>query len=145
MENQNNSNPYSKIEYYLYNYNLIESKIEELESIKATSEYNQNYTKWIKNKSSSLEDQVIRNINKEKRICKLKKWKALLSFVIEHYKNSDNLKYKYIQYKYFECLNSSEIESKLNIDKYKQKDIKAEILHYIFLICIKKNMLKEVN
>ena len=61
-----------KIEKYLYGYSRIDRKIYFLEMDITDSEYNQNYTRWIKNKSSSLEDLVIRNINLEKRILKLK-------------------------------------------------------------------------
>lgn len=137
--------PYAKISHYLYSYNSLDAQIEELESIKSTSDYNQNYTKWIKHTSSSLEEQVIHNIDIERISLKIRKWKNLITLILNEYKKTDTLKYDFICLKYFEKLNPEEIEKKLNIDKYKQKDIKAEILHYIFLICIKKNMLKEVN
>ena len=65
---------FRKIENYLYNFNYIDTKINTIISNKSNEEYNQSYTKYIKNKSSSLEDQVIRNIGIEQRILKIRKW-----------------------------------------------------------------------
>ena len=140
MENKT----YRKIESYLYNYNRIDLKLHSLQSEICDSEYNQNYTRWIKNKSSSLEDQVIKNINLEKRIYKITKWKHLISEVLQKYKKTNNLKYKFINLKYFCKASPLSIEKKLNLSLKEQKDIQAEILQYIFFVAIKNEMLKEV-
>ena len=58
---------FKKIEYYLYSYEFIDMHIEDLRSDLSDFDYNQNYRKYIKNKSSSLEDQVIKNINLENK------------------------------------------------------------------------------
>lgn len=136
---------YRKIEYYLYNYDYIDIKIKNIQLTISESDYNQNYTRWIKNKSSSLEDQVIRNIGTEKRIYKLKQWKNLITFILEWYKKTDILKYDFIRLKYLEKANFIKINQKLKLNLEKQKDIRAEILQYIFFVAIKKNMLREVN
>lgn len=90
-----------KIEKHLYGYNYIDKRIYFLELDITDSEYNQNYTRWIKNKSSSLEDLVIKNINLEKRIFKLKKWKNLIAKILQKYKKTDELKYNFINSKFF--------------------------------------------
>lgn len=138
-------NTFKKIEYYLYNYNLIDIKINNLMLDMSDSEYNQNYKKWIKNKSSSLEDQVIRNIDIEKKVHKLKKWKHLITLVLQEYKIKHELKYNFINLKYFDKVKPLKIEERLNLSLKEQRDIRAEILHYIFSLCLKKNMLREVE
>ena len=134
-----------KIEFYLYNYNYIDTMIKNIITKKINEEYNQSYTRFIKNKSSSLEDLVIRNINQQ-RISKIKKWQNLIKNIIEEYQRTNNLKYSFIFLRYFKRKNPIVIENKLNISIKQQKDIKNEILNYIFFCAIKQNMLvKEVN
>lgn len=139
---------YPKIEYYLYNYTKISNRINNINEKNEDLDYNHfNYGMWIKtmkNRGNSLENQVINKINDECIVLKLNVWKNLLTDVIKHFKDIDTLKYKFIVYKYVKKLTTEEIEEKLNIDKYKQRDIRAEILHYIFLLCVKKNVLREV-
>ncbi len=139
------SNTYKKIEYYLYNYDFIDAKVSNLKNEISDSEYNQNYTRWIKNKSSSLEDLVIKNMDIERKILKLNKWKMLIDNMLKEFGQKNQLYYNFIHLKYFIKLNSSEIEEKLNLSLKEQKDIQAKILQYIFLLAIKNNMLKEVN
>ena len=135
-----------KIEKYLYNYNYIDARINTLISNKSDEEYNQNYSKYIKNKSSSLEDQVIRNIDLEQRIFKIRKWQNLIKNILEEYQKTDNLKYSFIILKYFDRENPILIENKLNLDFKQQKELQIEILQYIFCVAIKYNMLsKEVS
>ena len=131
-----------KIEYYLYNYDYIDIKIANIKSEMSGSEYNQNYNKYIKNKSSSLEDQVIRNIGIEQRIYKIKKWKNLITFVLKKYKVTNILYYNFINLKYFYKVSPFTIQEKLNLTLKQQKDIQAEILQYIFFIAVKKEMLR---
>ena len=83
MINFTTPNAYRKIEYYLYNYDFIDAKVNILKDQVLDSEYNQNYARWIKNKSSSLEDLVIKNMDIERRILKLKKWKGLIDNIIK--------------------------------------------------------------
>ena len=136
---------YKKIEYYLYNYNLIDIKINNLLLDISDSEYNQNYKKWIKNESSSLEDQVIRNIDIERKVHKLKKWKHLITLVLHEYKTKNELKYNFINLKYFEKLKPLKIKDRLNLSLKEQEDIRIELVRYIFSLSVKKNMLREVN
>lgn len=135
-----------KIENYLYSYNYIDARINTLISNKSDEEYNQNYSKYIKNKSSSLEDQVIRNIDLEQRIFKIRKWQNLIKNILEEYQKTDNLKYSFIILKYFDRENPVLIENKLNLDFKQQKELQIEILQYIFCVALKYNMLsKEVS
>ena len=145
MNDFTTSNTYRKIEYYLYNYDFIDAKVNILKNEILESEYNQNYTRYIKNKSSSLEDLVIRNMDIERRILKLNKWKSLIDNILKEYGQKNQLFYNFIHLKYFIKMDSSEIEEKLKLSLKEQKDIQAKILQYIFLLAIKNSMLKEVN
>lgn len=62
-----------KIEYYLKKYNLLDLKISKLVDETDNQDYKQTYNIWLKNKSSSLEDEAIRNIELEQRIYKVRK------------------------------------------------------------------------
>jgi len=139
---------YPKIEYYLYNYDKLNNRINNINEQNEDLDYNHfNYGMWIKtkkNRGNSLENQVLNKINNECIVKKLNVWKNLLTEVFTHFKETNKLKYEFLTYKYIKKLNVEEIQQKLNIDKYKQRDIRAEILHYIFLLCIKKNVLREV-
>lgn len=141
-----NNSTYRKIEFYLYNYNYIDLMINNIIAKKTDCEYNQSYTRYIKHKSSSLEDQVIRNIDIERRIFKIKKWKNLIRNILERYKKKDKLKYSFIFLKYFARDNPTEIEKKLGITEKQRKDMKKEIMNHILSCAIKNNMLaEEVN
>ena len=133
---------FRKIEYYLYNYDYIDIKIANIRSEISGSEYNQNYSRYIKNKSSSLEDQVIKNIGIEQRIYKIKKWKNLINLVLRKYKSTSKEYYYFINLKYFCKVSPFTIQEKLNLTLKQQKDIQAEILQYIFFIAVKKEMLR---
>lgn len=55
--------------------------------------------KWIKTKKNlgnSLENQVVNKINNECIIIKLNVWKKLLTEVLKHFKDTDTLKYKFV-------------------------------------------------
>lgn len=133
---------FKKIEYYLYSYEFIDMHLEDLRLNISDLDYNQNYRKYIKNKSSSLENQVINNINLEKRILKIRKWQNLISFVLKRYQQTNILYYHFINLKYFRKENPYKIHEKLNLNLKQQKDIQAEILQYIFFIAVKKSMLR---
>lgn len=140
---------YPKIEYYLYNYNQISNRINKINQQNEDLDYNHfNYGMWIRtkiNRGNSLENQVVNKINNECIVIKLKAWEKLITQILKYFKQFYPLKYDFICCKYFEKLSDIEIEQKLKIDKYKQRDIRAEILHYIFLLCIKKNILREMK
>ena len=134
-----------KIESYLYDFNNIDDKINTIISSIREEEYNQGYTKYIKHKSSSLENQVIRNIGLEQRALKIRKWQKLINNILKEYRYKNNLKYSFIILKYFNKENSIMIENRLNLGFKEQEDINQEILNYIFLVTIKNNILvKEV-
>lgn len=134
---------YRKIEHYLYLYNRIEVQIDVLKSEIRDSEFNQNYTRFIKNKSSSLEDLIISNDNLNKRIDKILKWQELITEVLNYYQKNDRLKYKFLVWKYFKKVKDYKIQEKLNLSYEDAKDMQAEIVQYIFFCAVQKNMLKE--
>lgn len=139
-----NTNTYNKIQKYLYNYKNIDKTIE---SIKFDMlDYNHlGYNNWLKaisNNGKTLEDKII-DIDNNRVILKLRKWKKLISDVLENYKKTDNIKYQYICLKYFDDKSIEEIQSKLKLNKKEQKDMQVEILQHIFLLAIRNNLLKE--
>lgn len=135
-----------KIEYYLKRYNLLDLKISKLSEYADDYDYyRQTYNKWLKNKCSSLEEDVIRNIEIEQRIYKIRKWQNLITAILEYYKAKDKLKYKFICLKYFKKLTPIKIQERMNLTEEEQDSLKFEILNYIFAVAIKKNMLKEVE
>lgn len=139
-----NTNTYNKIQKYLYNYKNIDKTIE---SIKFDMlDYNHlGYNNWLKaisNNGKTLEDKII-DIDNNRIILKLRKWKKLISDVLENYKKTDNIKYQYICLKYFDDKSIEEIQSKLKLNKKEQKDMQVEILQHIFLLAIRNNLLKE--
>ena len=134
-----------KIEYYLKRYNLLDLKISKLSEYADDYDYKQTYTKWLKNKCSSLEEEAIRNIELEQRIYKVRKWQSLITAILEYYKTKDKLKYKFICLKYFKKLTPVKIQERMSLTEEEQDSLKFEILNYIFAVAIKKNMLKEVE
>lgn len=134
-----------KIEYYLKRYNLLDLKISKLSEYTEDQNYKQTYNKWLKYKSSSLEDEAIRNIKLEQRIYKVRKWQSLITAILEHYKTKDKLKYKFICLRYFKKLTPIKIQERMNLTEEEQDGLRFEILNYIFAVAIKKNMLKEVE
>ena len=134
-----------KIEYYLKRYNLLDLKISKLSEYTDDYDYKQTYNKWLKYKSSSLEDEAIRNVELEQRIYKVRKWQSLITAVLEYYKAKDKVKYKFICLKYFKKLTPIKIQERMSLTEEEQDSLKFEILNYIFAVAIKKNMLKEVE
>ena len=136
-----------KIEYYLKRYNLLDLKISKLSEYADDYyyDYKQTYNKWLKNKCSSLEEDAIRNIELEQRIYKVRKWQSRITAILEHYKSKDRVKYKFICLKYFKKLTPIKIQERMNLTEEEQDSLKDEILNYIYIVAIKKNMLKEVE
>lgn len=137
------SKAFKKIEYYLYTYNDIDTQINELKEKMINYEYNQNYGRWIKNKSSSLEDFIIRNDNLKEVIITECKWKKIIIRVLNKYQKEDKLKYEFINLKYFNKENKFNIKEKLNLSFEEQKNMQNEILQYIYSFAIQNGMLKE--
>lgn len=144
MENYLYNSGIKKIEYYLKRYNLLDLKISKLTDETDNQNYKQTYNVWLKNKSSSLEDEAIRNISLEQRIYKIRKWQNLITFILEYYKSKDKVKYKFICLKYFKKLTPIKIQERMNLSNNEQEELRIEILNYILAVAIKKNMLKEV-
>lgn len=145
MIRYSNEDTNKKIEQYLNDYTKLDDKINILKSIIQDEEYNQNYVRYIKHRSSSLEDLVIRNMELEQKILKIRKWKSLITIVFNNYKSRNELFYKFLNLKYIEKVDPSYIQEKLNLSSQQQKDIERKILRYILLLAIKNKMLREVN
>ena len=139
------SKSFKKIENYLYTYNDIDTQIKELKEKMLNYEYNQNYYRFIKNKSSSLEDFIIKK-DRMKEIIVLKcKWKKIIITVLSKYEKEDRLKYQFIKLKYMKRANTNSIAQKLNLNYKEQEKLKDEILQYIYSFAIKNGMLNDVS
>lgn len=138
-----NSNTYKKIQKYLYNYKSIDKTINAIK-LDMIDYNNLGYNNWLKalsDNGKTLEDKVI-DIENNRKILKLKKWKKLISEILEYYKKIDNIKYQYIYLKYFDNKNIEEIQTQLNLNKKEQKDMQKVILKHIFLYAVRKKLLR---
>lgn len=138
-----NSNTYKKIQKYLYNYKSIDKTINAIK-LDMIDYNNLGYNNWLKalsDNGKTLEDKVI-DIANNRKILKLKKWKKLISEILEYYKKTDNIKYQYIYLKYFDNKNIEEIQTQLNLNKKEQKDMQKVILKHIFLYAVRKKLLR---
>lgn len=138
-----NNNKYKKILKYLYNFKNIDKTIDNIK-LDMISYNNLGYNNWIKsisNNGKTLEDKII-DMDNNHVILRLKKWKKLISEILEYYKKTDNIKYQYICLKYFENKSIEEIKSQLKLNRKEQRDMQADILQYIFLFSIRKKLLK---
>ncbi|MCI9039048.1 MAG: hypothetical protein HFJ29_04145 [Clostridia bacterium] len=142
MDNYIKKRIFKKIEYYLYNYDYIDIKIQNAKMEILNSEYNQNYYKWLKNQSSSLENQVIKNIEIEQKIYRMKKWKKLIEAILKRYQNTNILYYNFINLKYFQRATLYTIQQKLRLNEEEQKDIQTKIVQYIFFAAVRNKMLR---
>ncbi len=142
MDNYIKKRIFKKIEYYLYNYDYIDIKIQNAKMEILNSEYNQNYYKWLKNQSSSLENQVIKNIEIEQKIYRMKKWKKLIEAILKRYQNTNILYYNFINLKYFQRATLYTIQQKLRLNEEEQKDIQTKIVQYIFFVAVRNKMLR---
>ncbi|MBO5005665.1 MAG: hypothetical protein J6D03_10700, partial [Clostridia bacterium] len=134
---------YKKILKYLYNFKNIDKTIDNIK-LDMISYNNLGYNNWIKsisNNGKTLEDKII-DMDNNHVILRLKKWKKLISEILEYYKKTDNIKYQYICLKYFENKSIEEIKSQLKLNRKEQRDMQADILQYIFLFSIRKKLLK---
>lgn len=138
-----NSNTYKKIQKYLYNYKNINKTINaiKLDMIDYNHLGYNNWLKSISNNGKALEDKII-DIENNRKILKLQKWKKLISEILECYKKTDNIKYQYICLKYFENKNIEEIQTQLKLNKKEQRDMQTVILQHIFLYAVRKKLLR---
>lgn len=138
-----NSNTYKKIQKYLYNYKNIDKTINaiKLDMIDYNHLGYNNWLKSISNNGKALEDKII-DIENNRKILKLQKWKKLISEILEFYKKTYNIKYQYICLKYFENKNIEEIQTQLKLNKKEQRDMQTVILQHIFLYAVRKKLLR---
>ena len=82
-----NNNTYKKIQKYLYNYKSIDKTINAIK-LDMIDYNNLGYNNWLKSISDNgktLENKVI-DIENNRKILKLQKWKKLISEILEYYK-----------------------------------------------------------
>ena len=138
-----NNNTYKKIQKYLYNYKSIDKTINAIK-LDMINYNNLGYNNWLKSISDNgktLENKVI-DIENNRKILKLQKWKKLISEILEYYKKNDNIKYQYICLKYFDNKNIEEIQAQLKLNKKEQQDMQTVILEHIFLYAVRKKILR---
>lgn len=138
-----NNNKYKKILKYLYNFKNIDKTIDNIK-LDMINYNHLGYNNWIKsisNNGKTLEDKII-DMDNNHVILRLKKWKKLISEILEHYKKTDNIKYQYICLRYFENKSIEEIKSQLKLNRKEQKDMQTVILQHIFFRAVRKKLLK---
>lgn len=138
-----NNNKYKKILKYLYNFKNIDETIDNIK-LDMINYNNLGYNNWIKsisNNGKTLEDKII-EIDNNRVIIRLKKWKELISEILEYYKKTDNIKYQYICLKYFENKSSEKIQSQLKLNRKEQKDMQTIILQHIFFRAVRQKLLR---
>ena len=139
-----NKSTYNRIQKYLYNYNNIDKIINNIK-LDTTDYTHYSYNNWIKSKYNlgiTLEDDII-DIQNNRIILRLQKWKSVISDTLEYYKKFDNIKYQYICLKYFDKKSYEKIQNKLKLNKRQQKDMQVDILQHIFLYSVRKKLLRK--
>lgn len=97
-----NNNKYKKILKYLYNFKNIDKTIDNIK-LDMISYNNLGYNNWIKsisNNGKTLEDKII-DMDNNHVILRLKKWKKLISEILEYYKKTDKYKISIYLFKIF--------------------------------------------
>ncbi len=131
------------IENKLYSYTYMEYEIEELNKMKEKAK-SSDVNSWIKSKgqvSSSVEKEIIKNIDIDKKIEKIQKWKNLIYKIMKHFEENENEKYRYIILKYFRKMSVISIEIKMALPKSTQFKIRDDIILAISLLALKEDII----
>lgn len=131
------------VEEHLYSYCLIDMEIRDIKQKYSVSDKDIN--SWIKSKgkvSKNVEIMALKNIEMEEKIKNKIHWKILIEKILKYYESTEQEKYLYIKYKYFEKCSTSKIEMKMAICRATQARLKSEIVYYIALYAVKENLLK---
>lgn len=119
-----NDNIKRKIRYFLYIYKDIDKKIKEKE-LDIIDSASVTFNTWIKGKNNftnTVENQAI-VLATSKELNDLKRYKKVLSEVLEYINKDFSYFYKFIELKYFKKLKSNKIKKILKIDVEKQKKL----------------------
>ena len=131
------------VEEHLYSYCLIDMEIRDIKQKYSVSDKDIN--SWIKSKgkvNKNVEIMALKNIEMEEKIKNKIHWKILIDKILKYYESSEQEKYLYIKYKYFEKCSTSKIEMKMAICRATQARLKSEIVYYIALYAVKEKLLK---
>ena len=131
------------VEEHLYSYCLIDMEIRDIKQKYSVSDKDIN--SWIKSKgkvNKNVEIMALKNIEMEEKIKNKIHWKILIDKILKYYESTEQEKYLYIKYKYFEKCSTSKIEMKMAICRATQARLKSEIVYYIALYAVKEKLLK---
>lgn len=120
---------YKKIEFYLYNYNNIDKKIDEIKGglISNVNVSGSTWKKGITVNNNTLENQVIKIIENRK-ILEFKRWQVLIKKVLAFFMKKYPKYYVFMNLKYLKNKSKDEIEETLKLDFNKQKIIKDKLI-----------------
>lgn len=128
-----NKEKIDKIIFYLYNYNNIDTLIEQRKT-DIIEKTNISSIAWMKAKQSNgntLEDQVIKIIE-DPIILEYKRWQVFIRRMLVFLCNKKPLFYKYMNLKYFLQKENDEIMQLLKINFKQLKILKMKLLDLIY-------------
>ncbi len=126
-------NIYKTTEYYLYNFENIDSIIKDIND-RIIDNINISGNAWLKAKridSNTLENQAIK-LADNKKIYNLKKAKVVIKHYMEVFKKRNFKRYMFIKMKYFDKATPIDITKNLKYDKKQQTDITETVVSFFY-------------
>ena len=134
------SDYYKKIEKYLYHLYEPEVLVQDVRDY-YISRMNISKTTWLK-RQNSMENQIIKMMD-SKQLKEIKIWLEFLKDTLAFYKEEKPRFYGFIRLKYLRKRSDEEIQSVMQLDKKKFKELKNEIIGSIYIRAILNGMVKE--
>ena len=120
---------FKKVEYYLYNYKNIDSKIDEIRESIIESVNISTHSHLIG--KNSVEEQAIK-LADNKKIYNLKKVKTIISHYLKVFKSRNSKRYEFIKMKYFDKASPLEIKRVLGYSDKQQIDITNMVVSFFY-------------
>lgn len=134
------SDYYKKIEKYLYHLYEPEVLVQDVRDY-YISRMNISKTTWLK-RQNSMENQIIKMMD-SKQLKEIKIWLEFLKDTLAFYKEEKPRFYGFIRLKYLRKRSDEEIQSVMQLDKKKFKELKNEIIGSIYIRAILNGIVKE--
>lgn len=131
---------YKKIEKYLYHLYEPEVLVQDVRDY-YISRMNISKTTWLK-RQNSMENQIIKMMD-SKQLKEIKIWLEFLKDTLAFYKEEKPRFYGFIRLKYLRKRSDEEIQSVMQLDKKKFKELKNEIIGSIYIRAILNGIVKE--
>lgn len=134
------SDYYKKIERYLYHLYEPEVLVQDVRDY-YISRMNISKTTWLKGQNS-MENQVVKMMD-SKQLKEIKRWLVFLKETLAFYKEEKPRFYGFIRLKYLRKRTDEDIQSVMNLDKKKLKELKNEVIGSIYIRAILNGIVKE--